>query len=244
MKFLKLRIPAIIFSILCSLPGKTQVFYPGLSNDARDAMKKAASFYYEKISAHGGYVYYYSLDLQQRWGEGRATPDMIFVQSPGTPSVGMSYLKAYRATDDTFYLKAARDAAMALVNGQLESGGWTQVIYFTRPEKDRMGRYRKMQGGDWNYSSLDDGQTPAALKMLMLTDQTLEFRDSAIHEAVIFGLNALLEAQFPNGAFPQVWQGPVKQMPVVSAKFPDYNWKTEGLLKDYWNYYNLNDNIA
>lgn len=38
-------------------------------------MRKAAAFFRTKVTSHGGYVYYYSPDLKQRWGEGVATPD-------------------------------------------------------------------------------------------------------------------------------------------------------------------------
>jgi PelA/Pel-15E family pectate lyase len=213
-----------------------------LRGESLQALKKAASFYHDKVASHGGYVYYYSIDLQQRWGEGKASPETLFVQPPGTPTVGMAYLEAYAATGDRFYLDAARETAGALVQGQLQSGGWTQVIHFG-PAK-RLGKYRKRRGGSWNVSSLDDGQTQAALRMLMRTDQALHFKDEGIHEATTYGLRALLSAQFPNGAFPQIWRGPVEKKPIVKARFPDYDWKTEGRVKNYWDYYTLNDNLA
>ncbi len=208
------------------------------------AMKKAAGFYLGTVATHGGYVYYYSLDLQQRWGEGRAAAYTIFVQPPGTPTVGTAYLEAYAATGDDFYLQAAREAAEALVYGQLESGGWTQVIHFARPERGRLGKYRKAAAGSWNVSSLDDGQTQAALQMLIRTDRALDFKHAGIHEAALYGLDALLGAQFPNGAFPQGFSGPVEPQPVLKAKLPDYDWRTEGRVKNYRDYYTLNDNVA
>src|SRR5262245_29991069 len=71
-----------------------------LRQEALQALKKAATFYRDKVASHGGYVYYYSVDLKERWGEGKASADTIFVQPPGTPTVGMAYLKAYAATGD------------------------------------------------------------------------------------------------------------------------------------------------
>jgi PelA/Pel-15E family pectate lyase len=212
-----------------------------LVQEAVKGLKKAAAFYHSKAASHGGYVYYYSTDLQQRWGEGKANADTIFVQPPGTPTVGLAYLRAYAATRDPFYLDAARETAESLVYGQLQSGGWTQVIHFGAG--NRVGKYRNGKGGSWNASSLDDGQTQAALRMLIRTDQALDFKHAAIHEAALYGLKALLAAQFANGAFPQVWTGPVEKRPVVAAKFPDYDWKTEGRVKNYWDYYTLNDNL-
>lgn len=216
---------------------------PGTREEAVQALKKAATFYRTQVASHGGYLYYYSLDLKDRWGEGKFTAETIFVQPPGTPTVGMAYLKAHAATGDAFYLEAARETAEALVAGQLQSGGWTQAIHFARVN-NRIGKYRKGNGGSWNTSSFDDGQTQAALQMLVRADQALGFKHAEIHEAALYGLDALLKAQFPNGAFPQAFSGPVAAQPVLKAKFPDYDWKTEGRVKEYWNYYTLNDGLA
>jgi len=109
------------------------------------AMRKASEFYRGKLAVKGGYVYYYSLDLQERWGEGKAGPDQIWVQPPGTPTVGMAYLKAYQATGDQYYLDAATDTALALVYGQLKSGGWTNSVDFN-PESKLTAAYRNGQG--------------------------------------------------------------------------------------------------
>jgi PelA/Pel-15E family pectate lyase len=213
-----------------------------LAKEARQALGRAARFYREQVASHGGYVYYYSVDLAERWGEGKATPDTIFVQPPGTPTVGMAYLAAYEATGDRYYLEAAQETAEALVYGQLQSGGWTQTVHFA--PANRLGKYRNGRGGSWNVSSLDDGQTQAALQFLARADQALGFRHTAIHDAALYGFDALLKAQFPNGAFPQVWREPVPSQPVVAARYPDYEWRTEGRLKNYWDYYTLNDGLA
>jgi hypothetical protein len=216
-----------------------------LRQQAQQALRQAVEFYRTQVARHGGYVYYYSLDLQQRIGEGVASPDTIFVQPPGTPTVGLAYLRAYAATGEPYYLAAAQEAAEALVYGQLQSGGWTQVIHFSGGQSPgRLGRYRHGRGGSWNVSSLDDGQTQAALELLMRVDEALRFRHGAIHEAAQYGLAALLAAQFPNGAFPQVWTQAVEARPIVAARFPDYDWKTQGRVKNYWDYYTLNDDLA
>src|SRR5437588_2689421 len=111
-----------------------------LRDDAQATMRKAAEFYRGKIALHGGYVYYYSPDLKLRHGEGMATATQIWVQPPGTPTVGLAYLAAYRATGDKFYLEAAREAGEALIYGQLKSGGWQNCIDFDAP--GRVNLYR------------------------------------------------------------------------------------------------------
>jgi len=213
-----------------------------LRADATRALKAAATFYHQKAASHGGYVYYYTPDLAQRWGEGKADADTLFVQPPGTPTVGAAYLRAHEATGDAFYLAAARDAADALAYGQLQSGGWTQTIHFG-PAK-RAGKYRNGKGGAWNVSSLDDGQTQAAVTFLARADRALAFKHPPAHDAAAYGFAALLAAQFPNGGFPQVWTGKVEAHPVVKAKFPGDDWKTAGRVKNYWDYYTLNDGLA
>ena len=161
--------------------------------------RQATEYFRSHVAVRGGYVYYYSLDLQQRWGEGVASASQIWVQPPGTPTVGLAYLRAYEATSDRFFLQGAVAAAEALVYGQLRSGGWTNCIDFD--PHGRVAEYRNGRGGGKNNSSLDDGQTPSALQLLIQVDAALDFEHVAIHEAAEFGLQALLAAQFPNGGF-------------------------------------------
>ncbi len=207
------------------------------------AMKKAASYYHQQVASHGGYVYHYSLDLKQRWGEGLASQNQVWVQPPGTPTVGMAYLRAYEATADREYLAAAADAASALVYGQLKSGGWTNSIDFD-PQSPHVADYRNGKGRGKNNSSLDDGQTQTALQFLVEADRAFGFQNESIHQAALVGLDALLAAQFPNGAFPQVWTKPVQLQPIKQASYPDYDWRMEGRVKNYWDMYTLNDNVT
>jgi len=222
------------------------------SNNARNAnlrqqvaagLERAVQFYHGKVASHGGYVYHYTLDLKRRWGEGEATRDQIWVQPPGTPTVGMAFLDAYEATGKPLYLRAARDAAKALLYGQLKSGGWTYAIDFD-PRGRRVAQYRNGRGGGKNYSSLDDDKTQSALRFLMRLDRVLKFQDPELHAAVERALDALLAAQFPSGGFPQVWTGPAPRHPAKRASYPDYDWRTEGRIKNYWDMPTLNDNLA
>ena len=207
------------------------------------AMRKASDYYRDQLAVRGGYVYYYSLDLQHRWGEGKAGPGQIWVQPPGTPTVGMAYLKAYQATGDQFYLEAATEAALALVYGQLKSGGWTNSVEFN-PKSKLTAEYRNGKGRGKNNSTLDDGISQSAIQLLIRVDQAHQFKNQKIHESALIALDALLKAQYPVGAFPQIWTGPVAQIPGKAANFPDYDWRTEGRIKNYWDYYTLNDGLA
>ena len=216
-----------------------------LRKDALRTLKESAAFFHEKVARHGGYVYYVSLDLQARWGEGKAGPDTVFVQPPGTPTVGMAFLVGPcgdgRPLLSRFSAMPRRRWCTASSN---RAAGRRS---FSSPGP-RLGKYRHGHGGDWNASSLDDGQTQSALQMLVRADRALGFQHAAIHEAALYGLNALLGAQFPNGAFPQVWRGPVRRSAAapagLHARYPDYDWRVEGKIKEYWDQYTLNDGLA
>jgi hypothetical protein len=223
----------VLLSILCALPGVSRSAEASLRDQALATMRKAATFFRTEVASHGGYVYYYTPDLSRRWGEGKATAEQVWVQPPGTPAVGMSYLKAFAATGDSFYLDAARETAEALVYGQLASGCWTHSIDFD-PNSPGVAQYRNGKGRGRNQSSLDDGVSQAALRLLMRADRALDFKHPEIHEAAKYALDAVLAAQFPSGGFPQGWSGPVAAALPIKASYPDYDWRTENRLKNYW----------
>ena len=213
-------------------------------SDVRTAMKSAVDFFMSDVAVNGGYVYFYSPDLSRRRGEGVASPTEIWVQPPGTPTVGLALIEAWHATGDDLYLKGATDAAEALIYGQLKSGGWTSSVDFD--PRGRTAAYRHGKGKGRNFSTLDDGTTQGALQLLMRVDQAHEFNHQQIHEATQIALDALLKAQFQNGAFPQGWDevDVATNQPVLSGTYPDYDWKTEGRIKEYWDLYTLNDGAA
>ena len=127
--------------------------------------------------------------------------------------------------------------------GQLKSGGWTNSIDFD-PKSKFVADYRNDRGRGKNNSSLDDGQTQSAILLMVKADKALGFKNQPIHQSAVIALDALLRAQFPNGGFPQVWTGPVEEQPLIKASYPDYDWRTEGRIKNYWDMYTLNDNVS
>ncbi len=215
-----------------------------LKDQAAKALRRATDFFRTQVSTQGGYLWRYSEDLARREGEGKATDTMIWVQPPGTPSVGMAYLTAYEATGDSYYLNAARDAAYALVRGQLRSGGWDYRIEFD-PKRRRRYAYRvdPQRKEARNVSTLDDNNTQSAVRLLMRVDRALDFKDEKIHESVEFALSSLLEVQYPNGAWPQrfIAAPDPANFPVKKASYPDsWSWTYPG--RDYKSFYTFNDN--
>ncbi|NOR76057.1 MAG: pectic acid lyase, partial [Draconibacterium sp.] len=91
--------------------------------------------YFHSINIHGGYVYYYTLDLNERWhDDGIGDKHTIEIQPPGTTAVGISFLRAYKITKNQKYLKAAKDAARSLIIGQNDLGGWNHQVHFNKPK--------------------------------------------------------------------------------------------------------------
>ena len=108
-----------------------------LREDARQAMQRAVEFYSKKVAVHGGYVYRYSDDLLKREGEGKTDLDTVWVQPPGTPSVGMAFVEAYELTHEPYLLDAAHAAADCLIQGQYRSGGWNASVEFAPAERKK-----------------------------------------------------------------------------------------------------------
>lgn len=64
--------------------------------------------YFQTLAIEGGYVYFYTLDGKEKWGEGKTDGRTIEIQPPRTPAVGMSFLKACLTTKNKDFLKAAK----------------------------------------------------------------------------------------------------------------------------------------
>ena len=236
------------------------LFAPGRASaepdrdEVRAALRRAATFFVENCSKHGGYVWRYSRDLTLSEGEAETGPDTIWVQPPGTPSVGLALLDAYEATGDRYDLDAAARAARALVRGQMQSGGWHYAIHFDPAERVKWGyrdnkafRPSRRRKNKTNITTLDDDTTPAAVRFLARIDRALDFNDAAIHESAGFALEALLKAQYPNGGWCQNWDNYPEppgeaEFPILRASYPE-TWSRKWL-NDWPGRYFTNDDVA
>ncbi|HEX5789486.1 MAG TPA: pectate lyase [Woeseiaceae bacterium] len=199
------------------------------------AMKQAAAFMTETVAVRGGHVWAVSEDLERRWGEVPARPSQVWLQG-GTEAVGQVLLDAWQATHDEDYLEAARKAADAVVYGQTPAGGWHYFIDFEPAGLDqwyadvasrfRYGyeEYRYYYGN----ATFDDQVTPAAAAFLLrFYNLTL---DPAYRAPVLEALDFVLEAQYPNGLWPQRY--PLR-----------HDYAHDGL-PDYTSYSTLNDGAS
>jgi PelA/Pel-15E family pectate lyase len=255
----RFRLPAFLaaISVLAGFAGRAPAADEALAAQARAAMEKATAGI-RALATEGGYLWRYSPDLKIRAGENPATATQIWVQPPGTPSMGLAFLHAYEATGDARYLDAAQAAADALAVGQLESGGWDYLVEFD--PKLSANWYRRSDRGKLapaeaakrrNISTFDDDNTQSALRLLLAVSATADPRgDSAdprdvrIREARDYGLEKLIAAQRPNGGWPQRWTGvPVKpaEYPVQPATIPATYPRQQPPHHSYYGYYTLND---
>jgi len=218
-------------------------------SEAEAGLKRAAAFFCEKVATEGGFLWAYSEDLKLREGENVADDRTVWVQPPGTPTVGLAFLRAWQVTRDPYYLDAARAAGQCLLRGQLRGGGWPYMIPFDAPRRaalDLRTEPVSKAKGLKRHSVLDDNTTQEALRFLVLLDEALAFKDAAVHEAADYGLKALLKVQFPNGAFPQVFMPDpaydAAAVPVKRAEFPPEGAEPTHE-KDYHVFYTFNDNL-
>ena len=162
----------------------------------------------------------------------------------------MAYLDAYRMCGDPVLLEAAKETAGALVRGQLESGGWDNMIEFD-PQQRAKFAYRVDQKPETgssrdrqrNVTTFDDNKSQSAARFLMQLDRELQFQDSVIHEAAIHALDSFVKAQHSNGAWPQRYS----EFPARSEEAPKQasipsQWSRVFPGDNYAGYYTLNDN--
>lgn len=212
------------------------------------AMKQATTFYHDKLAVQGGYASGWKADFSAGITEHKESPSVISIQPPGTTTMGLALVKAFRATGDVQFLKAARAAAGALIECQLASGGWDSDFDFAPEQARKYHLRRQVLAGDTetgkrrNRSTLDDDKTQSALLFLLELAHLPESReDRELQEALRFGLDAVLAAQFPNGGWPQQFSGPADpQAPVRKASYPAQWSRTFPGVK-YDGFYTLND---
>lgn len=219
---------------------------PGPSrDDVLGAMRRATTFYADRVSTEGGYHFFYAEDLSYGRSEHGEGPTQIEYQREGTPLVTLAYLDAYDATGDRLFLDAARKGGGAYLRGQLCSGGWDYFVELD-PEKRKQYQYRSDANCGANrqgVTNLDDNVTQSAIRVMMRLDRALGFQDAPIHGAVTFALDKLIEAQFPIGAWPQRFAAPPdhSKFPVKRASYPA-TWERTWPGPVYQQHYTFNDN--
>ncbi len=199
-------------------------------------MKRATTFMVDKVAYKGGYVWSYLPDMSRRWGEMEARPTMIWIQPPGTPSMGHLYLDALHATGDDYYYRAAEQVASALAAAQHPSGGWNYIADFAgdaslREWYDTVGknawRLEEFQHYYGN-ATFDDAGTAESAKFFLRI--YLEKRDPKYKATLDKAIKFVLDSQYPIGVWPQ------RYPPAPAASLHG--------LPDYTSFATFNDDVA
>jgi len=206
-----------------------------LADQARQTMLRATKFMIEKVSTNGGYVWFYLPDLSRRWGEMEAYKTMIWIQNPGTVSMGHLFLDAYKTTGNEYYYQAAEKTASALIWGQSPEGGWNYMIDFAG-DRSLKQWYNTIGKNGWRLeefqhyygnSTFDDDVTSNASRFLLR--MYLEKLDPVWKPALDKVINFILQSQYPSGGWPQRY--PLRQ-----------GFAKDGG-EDYPSYYTFNDGV-
>jgi hypothetical protein len=221
----------------CSLFINVNVFAQNkkLELEARNAMHRASKYMVETVSTNGGYVWNYLPDLSRRWGEMEAYETMIWMQHPGTISMGNLYLDAYKVTGDAFYYEAAQKAAAAIIWGQHHEGGWNYMVDFAG-DKSLKSWYNTIGKNGWRLEEFhhyygnatfdDDVTSDAATFLLQIY---LEKLDPKYKPALDKAIDFILKSQYPLGGWPQRY--PLR-----------YDFVKQGH-PDYTSFYTFNDDV-
>ena len=180
---------------------------------ARHALDRAVATLRAK-SVNGGYPGYiapgtgsnYGSDLNQR-----IAADQIVTKYGGTPTFGEMYLEAYRAVNNQQYLNAAIEVARALVWCQNKYGGWPEISSMSGFVRN----FSTPPRPDGVISFDDQGATPTCLAFLMDLDREID--EAWLTDAIHFGLQGVLNAQYEVGAWPMMY--PAKHESTVSMYF-------------------------
>jgi hypothetical protein len=200
------------------------------------AMKKATTFMVEKVSYKGGYVWNYLPDKSRQWGEMEAYPTMIWIQPPGTPTMGHLYLDAYHATKDEYYYRAAEQVASALQFAQHPSGGWNYIADFAG-ETSLKKWYDTIGKNGWRLeefqhyygnATFDDAGTAESSKFFLR--MYLEKKDPKYKVTLDKAIKFVLDSQYPIGLWPQ------RYPPAPAASLHG--------MPDYTGYATFNDDVA
>ena len=201
------RVLAGMLGCVAAIGADTSAAGPG-RDDVLGAMKRAAGFMMDTVSERGGFVEKYTADLSDRWGEVPARRSMIWVQEPGTVSVGRVLLEAYQATGDRTFLRQADRAADALIAGQHPTGGWHYFIDFDPGGIETW--YAEVASKCWGWEeyyhyygncTFDDNVTTGAADFLL--DLFMVTKSVKHRRAVDKAIGFILTSQYPEGGWPQ-----------------------------------------
>ncbi|MFT3723758.1 MAG: pectate lyase [Hyphomonadaceae bacterium] len=173
------------------------------------AMKRATRFMTDTLAHKGGYVWSYLPDFSRLWGEMEAKRTMLWVQPPGTATMGHAYLDAYHATGDEQFWQAAVSTTRALAEAQHPAGGWNYIYDFAG-EASLKDWYATIGANGWRLeefqhyygnATFDDAGTSEASQLMLRMH--LEGKGNEFAAPLEKAIRFVLDSQYPVGGWPQ-----------------------------------------
>ena len=102
-----------------------------------------------------------------------------------------------------FASDSARRMTDVILSFQAPNGGWSKHVDFTLHPRAR-GESFYAESAEWEWiSTIDNDATTEEIRFLSLADKS--HHDERYAVAITRGVDYLLDAQYPNGCFPQVY---------------------------------------
>jgi PelA/Pel-15E family pectate lyase len=242
-----MKIPSALALVLCLAPTLSADDLPDPVK-VTASMRKANDFFVAKLASHGGYARSWKRDLSEAFVEGKESKSIISIQPPGTSNVGMAMLRAWQVTGDEAFLAGARGAARALIDCQLESGGWPADFDFEGKDPEKWWLRQEVSAGltekgkQANLSTLDDNKSQSALLFLLeLAHDPAGKADAALQDSVKYAFDHLLAAQTRIGSWPQQFSGAAPADGIVKKAVMPSEWPRKWPDEKYSGFHTLND---
>jgi PelA/Pel-15E family pectate lyase len=198
---------------------------PAGKAEALAAMKRATAFMTDTVSREGGYLWYYLPDMTRYWGEIEANASALWIQPPGTPTMGHAFLDAYHVTGDEQFYRAATQTADVLAKVQHPSGGWNYWADLAGEASmktwyDTVGK-NCWGGEEFNHyygnATFDDVTTGEASTFMLR--MAVEKPNPVYRAAMLKAVQFVLDSQYPVGGWPQRFP---PAPPYIHNGLPDY----------------------
>lgn len=208
-------------------PGSSATADTTLRATALATMSTATRFMVEDVAHEGGYVWSYLPDRSRRFGEMEAYASQIWIQPPGTATMGHVYLDAYHATGEEAYYDAALQVGRALAEAQHESGGWNYLYDFAGEESTTQW-YETIGRNGWRLeefqhqsdnATFDDAGTAESAQLLLRL--YAEKEDASVEPALDRAIGFVLDSQYDMGGWPQRY--PLAEDPEDYSRYVTFN---------------------
>lgn len=186
--------------LLAGAPGTARADLPPEARASIDAMldceRESGGWMYVCPPERGANGVTKIVNLGARFSRRLGLPlwDLVVLRSPGTPAAALLLIEAWKLTGEERYLDAARRNGDLLLNLQLPSGGWFSEM----PVHGRELAFWFKWYVPW--ATLDDDVTTGAVRLLL--ELYAATGDERYRQGAERGLDLLVEAQLPSGAWP------------------------------------------